>query len=194
MTCSIILCPLLQSTGGRASDIYVLCGVRAACQAACTSTPDSLLAGRDIQKTRTRGQWAVTTEDPRIRRMIGREGLPSRMYILRHDAVDYRTHSFDTAHFRLSRVGALEMSLDSHAAEENANDVDYKHLAQIQELVLASEITLFDQPRGFFCFRLQFPPESPKAKASNVGARPDTSGQSHLITLAAASAEQRTQV
>jgi hypothetical protein len=168
--------------------------VRVACQTAFTSTPGYPLAGKDIQKTRTRGQWSVTTEDPRIRKMIGREGLPSRMYILRHDAVDYRTHSFDTGHFRLSRVGALEMSTDSHAAEENANDVDYKHLAQIQELVLASEITLFDQPSGFFCFRLEFPPDSPKAKASNTGTRQDMIGQSHLITLAAASAEQRTQV
>lgn len=156
-------------------------------------------AGREGQKARTKAQWAVTTEDPRLRKMIGREGLPRRMRILRNDAVDYRTHSFDTGHFRLSRVGALEMSTDAHSAEESADDVDYKHLAQIQELVSATEISLFDQPSSFFCFRLEFPPESPRVpdkvvQGSNQGGKMNVGGQPHMITLAAASAEQRTQV
>ena len=162
--------------------------------------PISLAAGRDSQKTRTRAQWAVTTEDPRLRKMIGREGLPRRMHILRNDAVDYRTHSFDTGNFRLSRVGALEMSAaNAYDAEGNTEDVDYKHLAQIQELVSATDITLLDQPSCFFCFRLEFPPESPRgaakvAQGPNAGSKKHLGGQPHLITLAAASAEQRTQV
>ena len=122
------------------------------------------------------------------------------MHILRNDAVDYRTHSFDTGNFRLSRVGALEMSAaNAYDAEGNTEDVDYKHLAQIQELVSATDITLLDQPSCFFCFRLEFPPESPRgaakvAQGPNAGSKKHLGGQPHLITLAAASAEQRTQV
>eukprot|EP00802_Teleaulax_amphioxeia_P005059 Tamp_05063.p2 GENE.Tamp_05063~~Tamp_05063.p2 ORF type:complete len:482 (-),score=57.33 Tamp_05063:150-1595(-) len=108
-------------------------------------------------KSRTQAQWAVTTEDPRLRSMIGREGLPRRMYMLRRDAIDYRTHSFAEGYFRLTRVGALEMTADEAGAHERNKDVSFVHLAQIQELISATEITLPDQPSTFHCFRLEFP-------------------------------------
>ena len=58
-------------------------------------------------RPRSKAQWAVSTEDPRIRKMVGREGLPRRLAILSKDAIDYRTHSFQFGSFRLSRVVSL---------------------------------------------------------------------------------------
>ena len=49
---------------------------------------------------------------------VGREGLPRRLSMLRSDAVDFRTHSFEPRVFRLSRVGALEFSPDVSEGKE----------------------------------------------------------------------------
>jgi hypothetical protein len=131
------------------------------------------------QKSRTQAQWALSTEDPRLRKMIGREGLPRRMCLLKRDAIDYRTHSFTEGYFRLSRVGALEMTGDEAGAHERNKDVPFKHLAQIQELISATEITLPDQPSTFHCFRLEFPDDT-------------TTGSGKLfLTLAAFSPQER---
>jgi hypothetical protein len=45
--------------------------------------------------THTHTQWAVSTEDPRMRKVMGKQGLPRQLCMLRADAIDYRTHSFE---------------------------------------------------------------------------------------------------
>jgi len=138
------------------------------------------------QKSRTQAQWALSTEDPRLRKMIGREGLPRRMCMLKRDAIDYRTHSFAEGYFRLSRVGALEMTGDEAGAHEQNKDVPFKHLAQIQELISATEITLPDQPSTFHCFRLEFPDATKDTDFFS------TKGSGKIfLTLAAFSPEER---
>ena len=42
-----------------------------------------------------------------------------------------RTHSFAEGYFRLTRVGALEMTADEAGAHERNKDVSFVHLAQV---------------------------------------------------------------
>ena len=70
-------------------------------------SPPSPIHSVAYHRPRSKAQWAVSTEDPRIRRMIGREGLPRRLAMLSKDAIDFRTHSFRFGSFRLSRVVSL---------------------------------------------------------------------------------------
>ena len=146
-------------------------------------------------KPRSKAQWAVSTEDPRLRKLIGKEGLPRRLSILRDDAVDFRTHSFQDGFFRLSLVGALEMSTDQRADREEVKDVQYTHVAQVQELQSAFPIALTDQPSNLHCFQLEFPLDddntSPKTSVLARGNPDPDSNEPRRITLAAHSAEER---
>ena len=146
-------------------------------------------------KPRSKAQWAVSTEDPRLRKLIGKEGLPRRLSILRDDAVDFRTHSFQDGFFRLSLVGALEMSTDQRADRGEVKDVQYTHVAQVQELQSAFHITLTDQPSNLHCFQLEFPFDddnnSPKTSVLARGNPDPDSNEPRRITLAAHSAEER---
>ena len=118
-----------------------------------------------------------------------------RLSILRDDAVDFRTHSFQDGFFRLSLVGALEMSTDQRADREEVKDVQYTHVAQVQQLQSAFPIALTDQPSNLHCFQLEFPLDddntSPKTSVLARGNPDPDSNEPRRITLAAHSAEER---
>ena len=141
---------------------------------------------------RTKAQWAVTAEDPRLRLLLGREVLPRRLSMLRSDAIDYRTHSFEVGYFRLSRVGALEVCTDEHAHDERSLDVDYKHVGHIQQLISAMQLhpeQLLDQPSSYYCFRLEFPPDVSALTKAQLAACRFEDLPSVFVTLAAFSSE-----
>ncbi|MGB1604296.1 MAG: hypothetical protein ACPIOQ_66805, partial [Promethearchaeia archaeon] len=87
------------------------------------------------------------------------------------------------------------MSTDQRADREEVKDVQYTHVAQVQELQSAFPIALTDQPSNLHCFQLEFPLDddntSPKTSVLARGNPDPDSNEPRRITLAAHSAEER---